>query len=526
MNSSLTDLFSRTITGITGLQVNKDEQLETRELEGINFRCAPGLLFGDEAGVRSSRKSGWIFSYSVISKYLDDNFFIDWMSHEALEPCFAKFANSILRLHATRKDYKINMTAEDRKKVTQQIFDELLTIAGTENQKLCQEGFLTFRFKYEQPISSKSTVKRKLKKFAQGGIMPPLIASISAMEYLHREHDLLKDENVGDRSSINFDPNLSVRHSTATESMLEQSFSFIECDISDVTFQSETLQGDLTGFLEKSVVQLTTTDEFNGMVSHLNATISQQRNLCLIVEQQKKEVKLFKEGVEQKFLVKMEEVDHLKQSEIEQARIIQSNEARIEDLRMEISKITQDHDNQLDILEKQIVDQKEKESRMSIKKELDNTTMLTTATEQITDLENTLGASRVSKKELKDQLKKLKDDFLIRLQAKKEEADTIARAKEHLTLEVLVTRQKLQKIEVSNRELQEDKIKLEKRNTSLQMKMENLISLTRSLSDESDNAAIFLSTMQAGPQFKKPKAITRQDATDDTNLPDSNTVDH
>ena len=123
MFSKLADLpflLSRTIIGITDYGVQVDDNQETCTIDGKNVKCAPGLKLTDQAGIRVSRQAGWILSYNVIKKYLDENIFLDWVPEEAMEPQFAIFSNSLLKLHAKRKKLRINMAAEERIKVTEQ----------------------------------------------------------------------------------------------------------------------------------------------------------------------------------------------------------------------------------------------------------------------------------------------------------------------------------------------------------------------------------------------------------------------
>ena len=195
---TLSTLINRAITGY-GFKIKPEANMAILSLNGQNCECAPGLKLVDKLGIKVSRSAGWIIGYAKFKTLDNDNYFMDWKPKEAMDKSFGHFCNSLIHLYADRKGMHVNIGAEERTLMGQEIFRELLGCLGDKGRHLCDEGYFVMRYKLEQAATPKPEVDRKLKYFATSGCMPPIIVTNQVMELLKRENDLLGLEKTTTR---------------------------------------------------------------------------------------------------------------------------------------------------------------------------------------------------------------------------------------------------------------------------------------------------------------------------------------
>ena len=152
----------------------------------------------------------------------------------------------------------------------------------------------------ESLVSQKSTVEAHLLDFAKAGLMPPIIVTPTCMEYLTRQHNLLRIESVLEHSSVEFEPNVSFKTSTGIESQLDINYLELEADISNIEFQTESIIGEMSSYMDKTVLDLTTSNDMAEIIDKVNDTLGQNHQLMKQVHDQKNELDTFKIDVSNK----------------------------------------------------------------------------------------------------------------------------------------------------------------------------------------------------------------------------------
>ena len=118
MLRSLTNL----VTGFRSESVMESE-METATVNGKSVIIVPGIRLEDSKGLECARKCGWIMNYQSLIEIVDDNFVWDLKIGEASDVMFKHFTTAILRLHADRKDAKIQLDKDQREKIVVQLLE-------------------------------------------------------------------------------------------------------------------------------------------------------------------------------------------------------------------------------------------------------------------------------------------------------------------------------------------------------------------------------------------------------------------
>ena len=284
---------------------------------------------------------------------------------------------------------------------------------------------------------------------------------------------------------MNIKPSISIKHSTARESILETSMEEIGNEISVVTGAGELLHGEMESYMERTVNDLTTNDELQHMASNLNATINQQRNLVLKIHQQQKEIEAFKSGVGNEFEKKLDEIEVCKQAVFDSEQQLEEVKKERNVLEGENENIKREHSDTIFDLNQKI-EQLTQECQLLAAKKAGQVdiSVLDNAQEMVQDLETELEEKTKAEKSLKAKLLRCKRDQHQTLQLKQEENDKLFRSISHLELQVAQDKQKLQKTNDENAKLLVKQERIEKHNNQLVSELSNLQHQTRSLSAE------------------------------------------
>ena len=203
--------LSNLITGVSqtlslGEAPGQDSSASTVTINGQQAQACPGIRLEDKAGLRCARKSGWIISYDTLLPLVDNNYFWDIKTEDALEPIFSHFSTAILRLQAERnKNAKIKVTTEERNLIVGQIFDQLLGSSNINRRDVETTGYIVLRFKLELRTTRDKTVNDTIAAYLKRGAIPPVIVTPQAMEYLSRNHNLVEIDDPN--KSLIFAPN-------------------------------------------------------------------------------------------------------------------------------------------------------------------------------------------------------------------------------------------------------------------------------------------------------------------------------
>ena len=274
------------ITNLIFGKVQEKESTKKCQYKGMKFDCSPGLSFADEHGIRCAKQAGWICSFKNYTEiWMSDETEIDFVSRDGMKLKLATFANYLVKLASERNGLRVSMEKEQREQLTPNILKELSTCLGV-GANFFADGYFVVKSRRENSASQPDAVERKIKQFALRGIMGPLFVTPMAMRQISDSNALLELESEDANCSVKFDPTISTastgRHSTALNSMLEESINDLTLEISNISFTQDLANGTLDSIADQSVVDNNTVDEddFHRFRDQLNETFTNQRCLA------------------------------------------------------------------------------------------------------------------------------------------------------------------------------------------------------------------------------------------------------
>ena len=460
---------------ITGFRPDSmmESDMEKATVNGQTVIIVPGIRMEDEKGLECARKNGWIMNYqSLVTLVGQENFFWDLKIAEASEVMFKHFTTAILRLYAERKSAKVSMNKEQREQVVGQLFEQLLGSTGLTQESLSLSGFLVLRYKHEIRTTPKPMVDNAIARYATAGVMPPVIVTHQALELLSREHQLLDLEMDKKDGSIVFMPQVErVTHSTAIGSDLNATCDELADQISEIEFDLDANHGDITSFMEKTIVDMTDPEALAGVLTNLDQTHTKQRALVVAVNNQRAEIDTVKDQIREKFQEQKTEIDELKQIVHEKSNELTAKDAEIDDLQQELDTVKLEYDsqvakmnNELSVLESKQAEERSKGIQVPIEK-------LDEAEDTISSLKEDL---KKNKNEIRQKMLRLKTEYDGNLKDKEDQVSKLMIEKEAIATELETRQAELSQLATQLNETENENKRLKQRNEDLSERMTRL----------------------------------------------------
>ena len=92
--------------------------------------------------------------------------------------------------------------------------------------------------------------------------------------------------------------------------------------ISEITFNQDSIRGAINTYLDKTVVDLGGQDELQEIVTDMNETVSKQRELIISVSERHNKTDTLKIALEQKYREQHNDIEALKQEISDQQRVL------------------------------------------------------------------------------------------------------------------------------------------------------------------------------------------------------------
>ena len=470
----------------------------TVTIGGKQVRACPGIRLEDHAGLKCARQSGWIISYDTLLSLVDDNYFWDIKTEDSLEPIFSHFSNAILRLQAERnKDAKIKLTPEERAAVVGQIFDQLLANSELNKRDVTSIGYLVLRFKLELRTTAEKTVNDTIHNYAKRGAIPPVIVTPQAMEFLFRNHQLIELDNPN--KSLIFAPTLQpIMQSTRNEEA--DYHPDIDEQLSEISFNQDSIRGAINTFLDKTVVDLGDNEELQEIVSDLNDTVNKQRQLIICVSEKHNKTDVLKDALEQRFREQHHDINTLKQELSEQQNQLAQKSNEIDDKDVQISELKLEYESKIDVLETEIQNYQEKQHASGLQVPLED---LTKVEDELADREVELKERRTEHQKLKSRIKHLRSELNQKVDEMQRQSDSLVQQKDALQSQVSNNATIILAKEEALANVRADNVKLELEKTELQEKINKLNLSMDALNKRSDTAVRATRTIATSPGYKK-----------------------
>ena len=511
--------LSNLITGVSqtlslGEAPDQDSSASTVTINGQQAQACPGIRLEDKAGLRCARKSGWIISYDTLLPLVDNNYFWDIKTEDALEPIFSHFSTAILRLQAERnKNAKIKVTTEERNLIVGQIFDQLLGSSNINRRDVETTGYIVLRFKLELRTTRDKTVNDTIAAYLKRGAIPPVIVTPQAMEYLSRNHNLVEIDDPN--KSLIFAPNLQpIMQSTRND---QEDYSMdINEQISEITFNQDSIRGAINTYLDKTVVDLGGQDELQEIVTDMNETVSKQRELIISVSERHNKTDTLKIALEQKYREQHNDIEALKQEISDQQRVLSQKTNEIEDKDLKISELKIEYEAKIDALESDVQEYQEREHSSGLKVPMED---LTKVEDELADREVQIKEHRSEKQKLKTQIKHLKKEMNSKVEELQAESCSLTERKDVLEQQVRNNEKSLRAKEEEYANLKAENVKLELERTELEEKVNKLNLSMAELSKRSDTAVRATRDMATSPRYKKlSRKLSLRDSDDELEI--------
>ena len=497
-----------------------ESDMEKALIKGKMVTIVPGIRMEDDKGYECARKYGWIMNYQTLVNLADeDNFVWDLKISEASEAMFQHFTTAILRLHAERKQAKVTMNTSERAQVVGQLFEQLLGSSGLTQDSLSVTGFLVLRFKHEIPCTMKATVDEAIAGYISNGVMPPVIVTHQAFEFLSRQHNLLEMENANMDRSIVFKPEVTkVTHSTAIEEDLNATCDDLTNQISEIEFDLDANRGDITSFMEKTIVDMTDPDSLADVLTNLNQTHTKQRELIVAVNNQHVQIGNAKEAIHSKFLEQSNEIDELKQIVHDKNNVINSKTVEIEDLQQELSSIKTEYEtkvnnlnNELSVLEAHVTQERTKGVQVPVEQ-------LDAAEDKISSMED---EAKQNKQKVQQNIAKLKREHDTTVNVKETQLTELKQEKEAISAELKKKVKHLGELTTELAETENENTRLKQRNDDLTNRMQKLNLKMKQMSALGKAAQQSTIDITSGPKLTKLRRQTAIEKVDDVKLDQS-----
>lgn len=489
------------------------EGFETANIAGKNVIIAPGIRMEDKMGYECARKSGWIMNYKTLQVLADSNYIWDLKIGDAND-MFLYFSTAVLRLYANRKNAKVNMEKEQRAKIVDQIFDQLLSNTELSKDTIAVTGYLVLRYHREQRTTPQSVVTEAIGKYVSMGVMPPVIITPQAVEHIKRTHDLLKLEKEEGHASVLFQPEVKPTTSTQIEDDLNASCHELEDEYSAIEFEQDAIRGEITSFLEKTICDVADTNDLNEIVTNLNDTLSQQRRLVIDTNSKKAELDQLRNAIREKFLEYENEISELKQLIGNKDSQLQQKGNEIEEMQADITTTNNERQTEIVKLELEISKMESKQAKQREEGVRIPVSVLNEAEEKISSYEEEIETRKAKEAKLRQRLNRINKDCEDAINTKTIKMEALELEKTVLTAELKSHKQQLETQEQNLVKKEAEKQSLRELNISLSNRMIELNSKTLELAalqkvaDDSEKA------ISKSPKFSKLK---RQDAiSDDT----------
>jgi len=515
--------LSNLITGFRSDSV-MEREMKKSMVNGKMVTIVPGIRLEDQKGYECARKCGWIMNYQTLVELVDnDNFSWDLKVAEASEVMFKHFTTAILRLHAERKNAKVKMDMEKRSQVVGQLFGQLLGSTGLTQDSLSITGFLVLRFKHEVPCVPKAVVDEAIAKYVSKGVMPPVIVTHQAVEYLSRQHNLLNLEKNNMDGSIVFMPEVEkVTHSTALEEDLDTTCNDLADQISEIEFDLDANRGDITSFLEKTVVDMTDPDSLADVLLTLNQTHTKQRQLVVAVNNQCAQIDYAKEAIETRFVDQTNEINELQQIVHDKQDVIKTKENEIEDLEHQIATVKLEYNtkvaslnSELSVLEAHMAQERTKGVHVPVE-------TLDDAEDKINSLET---EAKLNKQKVQQNIAKIKKEHEATLTDKESQIEMLTRQKDAFSVELKLKVQQIGELTTELGEIENENSRLKQRNDGLDARMKKLNQKMKQMSALGKAAQQSTMDISTGPKLTKFKRQTAINQVDDVKLKRQTAVD-